>query len=116
MANKIDQLDQELTIKKHFVELIDKNNKKELVEEYQRMVSSVKYDEKRNLEAEYREAVKVFPTIDNYRKQLIDYNAKIQARLLFHRGNKSANFPNDAKAKYVDSVKKTIMLQKIRNY
>ena len=108
MANKIDQLDQELTIKKHFVELIDKNNKKELVEEYQRMVSSVKYDEKRNLEAEYREAVKVFPTIDNYRKQLIDYNAKIQARLLFHRGNHSANLPNDAKAKYVDSVKKDV--------
>ena len=108
MANKIDQLDQELTIKKHFVELIDKNNKKELVEEYQRMVSSVKYDEKRNLEAQYREAVKVFPTIDNYRKQLIDYNAKIQARLLFHRGNHSANLPNDAKAKYVDSVKKDV--------
>ena len=108
MANKIDQLDQELTIKKHFVELIDKNNKKELVEEYQRMVSSVKYDEKRNLEADYKEAVKVFPTIDNYRKQLIDYNAKIQARLLFHRGNKSANLPNDAKAKYVDSVKKDV--------
>ena len=38
MSNKIDQLDQELTIKKHFVELINKNNKKELVEEYQRMV------------------------------------------------------------------------------
>ena len=108
MANKIDQLDQELTIKKHFVELIDKNNKKELVEEYQRMVSSVKYDEKRNLEADYKEAVKVFPTIDNYRKQLIDYNAKIQARLLFHRGNHSANLPNDAKAKYVDSVKKDV--------
>ena len=108
MANKIDQLDQELTIKKHFVELIDKNNKKELVEEYQRMVSSVKYDEKRNLEAEYREAVKIFPTIDNYRKQLIDYNAKIQARLLFHRGNHSANLSNDAKAKYVDSVKKDV--------
>ena len=108
MANKIDQLDQELTIKKHFVELIDKNNKKELVEEYQRMVSSVKYDEKRNLESQYREAVKVFPTIDNYRKQLIDYNAKIQARLLFHRGNHSANLPNDAKAKYVDSVKKDV--------
>lgn len=108
MANKIDQLDQELTIKKHFVELINKNNKKELVEEYQRMVSSVKYDEKRNLEADYKEAVKVFPTIDNYRKQLIDYNAKIQARLLFHRGNKSANLPNDAKAKYVDSVKKDV--------
>lgn len=108
MANKIDQLDQELTIKKHFVELIDKNNKKELVEEYQRMVSSVKYDEKRNLEADYKEAVKVFPTIDNYRKQLIDYNAKIQARLLFHRGNKSANLPNDAKTKYVDSVKKDV--------
>ena len=108
MANKIDQLDQELTIKKHFVELIDKNNKKELVEEYQRIVSSVKYDEKRNLESDYREAVKVFPTIDNYRKQLIDYNAKIQARLLFHRGNKSANLPNDAKTKYVDSVKKDV--------
>ena len=108
MANKIDQLDQELTIKKHFVELIDKNNKKELVEEYQRMVSSVKYDEKRNLEAEYREAVKIFPTIDKYRKQLIDYNAKIQARLLFHRGNHSANLSNDAKAKYVDSVKKDV--------
>lgn len=68
----------------------------------------MKYDEKRNLEAEYREAVKVFPTIDNYRKQLIDYNAKIQARLLFHRGNHSANLSNDAKAKYIDSVKKDV--------
>ena len=108
MANKIDKLDQELTIKKHMVDLIDKNNRKELVEEYQNMVSRVKYDKETNLESQYREAVKVFPTIDNYRKQLIDYNAKIQARLLFHRGNHSANLSNTAKAKYVDSVKKDV--------
>ena len=108
IANKIDKLDQELTIKKHMVDLIDKNNRKELVEEYQNMVSRVKYDKETNLESDHREAAKVFPTIDNYRKQLIDYNAKIQARLLFHRGNHSANLSNDAKAKYVDSVKKDV--------
>lgn len=109
MANKIDQLDQELSIKKHFADLLtDKKNRDNLIEEYKNMVSTVKYDEKRNLEADYKEAVKVFPTIDNYRKQLIDYNAKIQARLLFHRGNHSANLSNDAKAKYVDSVKKDV--------
>ena len=40
---------------------------------------------------------KLFPTIDNYRKQLIDYNTKIQAQLSFHRRHGTESITKESK-------------------